>query len=93
SLPDDLKKVIDDNSGKVASAWAGRVMDAGDVTGLELAQQTDNEIIALDEAETERWKEAAEPVVQSWTEEMNGKGFNGEELVNDARALIEQHSN
>jgi TRAP-type transport system periplasmic protein len=92
-LPDDLKKVIDDNSGRVASAWAGRVMDQGDVIGLELAQQTDNEIITIGEEEKQRWVEAAEPVVQAWIEEMNSQGFNGEELVNDARALIEQHTN
>jgi TRAP-type C4-dicarboxylate transport system substrate-binding protein len=91
-LPDDLKKVIDDNSGAVASAWAGRVMDEGDVTGQELAEQTDNDIVTLDEAETERWKEASQPVVDAWIEEMNGKGFDGAQLVEDARALIEQHT-
>jgi len=91
-LPDNLKKVIDDNSGAVASAWAGRVMDQGDKIGLELAQQTDNKIITIDEAGTERWKEAAQPVVEAWIEEMNAKGFDGEQLVEDARALIEQNT-
>jgi TRAP-type transport system periplasmic protein len=69
------------------------VMDQGDVIGLELAQQTDNEIITIDEDEKQRWIEAAEPVVQAWIEEMNSEGFDGEELVEDARALIEQHTN
>ena len=30
SLPDDLKKVIDDNSGKSMAAKAGKVFDAQD---------------------------------------------------------------
>jgi TRAP-type C4-dicarboxylate transport system substrate-binding protein len=93
NLPDDLKQVIDDNSGIEAAALFGRAMDGGDKVGLEKAQATDNEIITLDAEETERWKEAAEPTVESWIAEMNEKGIDGAALVEDARALVEQHSN
>ena len=34
SLPADLKKVIDANSGAATSKWVGKVMDDGDVPGL-----------------------------------------------------------
>lgn len=91
-LPDDLKKVIDDNSGIETAALFGRAMDAGDKVGLEKAQATDNEIITLDAEETARWKEAAEPTVVNWIEEMDGKGIDGAVLVEDARALIDKHS-
>ena len=33
NLPDDLKEVIDANSGIEASAWAGRAMDEGECMG------------------------------------------------------------
>jgi TRAP-type transport system periplasmic protein len=35
ALPADLKKVIDNNSGRETSKWVGRVMDDGDAPGLE----------------------------------------------------------
>ena len=58
-LPDDLKKVIDDNSGIEAAALFGRTMDEGDAIGLKIAQDRNNNIITLHEAETQRWKDAA----------------------------------
>jgi TRAP-type C4-dicarboxylate transport system substrate-binding protein len=58
-LPADLKKVIDANSGMMASRWAGKVMDKGDVPGLAAAKARGNAIVILDAAETKRWRDAA----------------------------------
>ncbi len=92
SLPDDLKKVIDANSGMEASKWAGRVMDEGDVPGLEAAKKRGNTIVELDAAETARWVEASQPVVDGWIKEMDGKGLNGKQLVEDVRTLVEKYA-
>ncbi len=89
ALPDDLKKVIDDNSGVAAAAWAGRVMDEVDQIGQAKAQKSGNTIITLDEAEAARWKAAAAPVVDAWVAEMDAKGMDGTGLAADARALLE----
>jgi len=91
-LPDDLKKVIDDNSGMMAAAWAGRAMDGGDVIGRKLAVENGNNIIVLDEAETQRWKEAASALVDKWIADMNEKGIDGKALVTDAQALVEKYA-
>ena len=91
-LPDDLKKVIDDNSGIETAAFFGRVMDEGDKAGLAIAEKLGNNIITLDEAETQRWKDAAEPLIKAWSDEMTAKGKDGPALVEEARALIEKHS-
>ena len=91
-LPDDLKKVIDDNSGIETAALFGRAMDGGDAVGLKIATERGNNIITLDEAETQRWKDTATPLIGSWIEEMNGKGMDGQAMVDDAKALIEKHS-
>src|SRR5262245_49525141 len=56
SLPPDLKKVIDDNSGPETSKWAGKAMDDGDAPGLEAAKRRGNTIIALDAPEMVRWR-------------------------------------
>lgn len=91
-LPDDLKKVIDDNSGVEAAAWAGRAMEAGDAVGLKKAQGAGNNIITLDAAETKRWADAAADVEKDWIAEMSGKGIDAATLVQDARALVAKHT-
>ncbi|TCT12706.1 TRAP-type C4-dicarboxylate transport system substrate-binding protein [Tepidamorphus gemmatus] len=92
SLPDDLKKVIDDNSGLETARWAGRVMDEGDIPGKAAAEARGNTIIILDEAETQRWKEASQPVIVAWIAEMNDKGLDGQALYEDAKALIAKYA-
>lgn len=91
SLPDDLKKVIDDNSGAEASLWAGRAHDEGDMPAIEAARGEGNTFITLDEEETARWKQASERLIDEWIGEMDALGHDGRQLVEDARALIEQH--
>jgi len=92
NLPDDLKKIIDANSGIETAAMMGRVMDEGDKVGLAIATKAGNNIITLDEAETQRWKETAAPLIEAWEAEMTGKGMDGKALVEEARTLIEKNS-
>ena len=91
-LPDDLKKVIDANSGLETAAMLGRVMDEGDKAGLAIAEKAGNNIVALDEAETQRWKDTAAPLIEAWEAEMTAKGMDGKALVAEAKALIEKNS-
>ncbi|MBO3759238.1 TRAP transporter substrate-binding protein [Ciceribacter sp. L1K23] len=92
ALPDDLKKVIDDNSGQELARLFGKAMDEGDIRGKDIAEKAGNTIITLDEAETARWKAAGEAVTKAWIAEMDGKGMDGTGLYNDALALIQQYS-
>jgi TRAP-type transport system periplasmic protein len=92
NLPDDLKAIIDANSGIETAAEFGRVMDAGDEVGLRIATEAGNNLITLDEAETQRWVDTASPLIDQWIEEMNGRGMDAGALVEEARALIEKHS-
>ena len=91
-LPDDLKAVIDANSGIETAATFGRVMDEGDEVGLKIAQDLGNNIVTLDEAETQRWKDAAAPVIDAWIEEMNAKGIDANALIEDAKAMMAKHA-
>ncbi|MEM9433298.1 MAG: TRAP transporter substrate-binding protein [Pseudomonadota bacterium] len=87
-LPDDLKAVIDANSGLMASAWAGRAHDQGDVFGKQKMQDAGNQIAEISAAETDRIKTLGEEVTREWIEEMTGKGLDGAGLVADAQAFI-----
>ena len=91
-LPADLKKVIDDNSGIETAALFGRAMDEGDKMGREIAEKAKNNIVALDVAETQRWRRTAGAVETDWINEMKGKNIDGAKLVSEARALIAKHS-
>lgn len=92
SLPDDLKAVIDANSGPDVAAMFGAVMDGGDVVGRAKGEATENVITALDDAEKARWMEAAQPVVDEWLAEMEGLGIDGQALIDSAKALIAKHT-
>jgi TRAP-type C4-dicarboxylate transport system substrate-binding protein len=91
-LPADLKKVIDDNSGPATSRWVGKVMDEGDAPGLAAAQKRGNTIVALDAAETKRWKEAAKPVIAAWIAELKGKNIDGQALIDDVEKLVAKYA-
>ncbi len=91
-LPPDLKKVIDDNSGMVAATLFGKAMDEGDKIGREIAVKAGNNIVALDAAETQRWRRTASTVETDWINEVKGKGIDGAKLAAEARALIAKHS-
>jgi TRAP-type C4-dicarboxylate transport system substrate-binding protein len=92
SLPDDLKKVIDDNSGIPLAKKAGVLWQDDEKPARKKAAETGTEIIELDEAQIARWKEATQPVIDAWVKAMDAKGENGQQMVDDARALIVKYS-
>ena len=90
-LPPDLRKVIDDHSGPEMGALFARTQDEGDVRGRALAEAAGNRIVALDAAETQRWKRTAASVESEWVKDAQSKGIDGARLVSEARALIRQY--
>ena len=91
ALPDDLKAVIDANSGAMAAAWAGKAMDTGDIPGKKLTADSGNPIHELSEADVAKMKELTQPVIDAWIAEMTEKGFPAAEMVEDARAMVAQY--
>ena len=91
SLPADLKKVIDANSGAEASAWAGKVWDSTIAPGRKAATDRGNIISVLSAAEYQRWEKATEGVAQDWIKDVAAKGGDGKMLLESARALLNQY--
>ena len=91
ALPDDLRAIIDAESGEKLSAFATGIMWEMDAPAREVAVSRGNNIVTLDEAEVARWKAAAEPVVDRWIADMEAQGIDGAELIERARAAIARH--
>ncbi|MCR9113957.1 MAG: TRAP transporter substrate-binding protein [Rhodobacteraceae bacterium] len=92
SLSDELKAAIDSQSGADFSALAGKTMQDSDAPARALAEEMGNNIIDLTPGQVAEWKAAAANVEANWIAEMNDKGFDGQALVDQARALIARHS-
>ena len=88
SLPDDLKKVVDDNSGLEFSIFAGGTQSDADVGARQIAVDLGNNIVELNEEETKVWSDAAQPIYDEWIAEMKEKGIDGQALIDEARALM-----
>ena len=92
-LPDDLRAVIDANSGMMASRWAGRAHDTGDVVGRDLMAADGNQIAELSEDQTARIMAVGTEVTLDWIAEMDAKGYDGAALVAAAQTAVEANLN
>lgn len=91
SLPDDLKAVIDGESGMKFSVFAGGTQQDYDEPSRQLAVDRGNNIISLDAAQSAVWAKAAAPVMSAWVEEMKGKGIDGQALIDEAQKLMAEY--
>jgi TRAP-type C4-dicarboxylate transport system substrate-binding protein len=91
SLPPDIRKVIDANSGLDWSKQIGKVFDGTTEPAKKLAAAAGGVFDTLSQAEYDRWVKATEGVNREWITEISAKGANGEALLNDARALIKKY--
>lgn len=92
SLPDDLKAIIDSNSGFEFSAFAGKQMQSDDAAPRDAAIADGANVIVLPPEEVARWKEAAAPTIDAWVAEMDEKGLDGTGLRARATELIDQYT-
>jgi TRAP-type C4-dicarboxylate transport system substrate-binding protein len=88
SLPPDLKKVIDDNSGVSVAALGGRVFDTMGDNGRKIAAARGNSFYEMPASEIARWKKLLEPMYADWIKEVSAKGYDGQKLFDAAQALI-----
>ena len=92
SLPPDLKKVIDNNSGLETSGWLGKTQQSNDPAGKKMSEDRKNVHYTFTAQETEAFRKAADLVDDEWVKEMNGKNFNGKLLLDTAKSLMTKYS-
>ncbi len=91
-MPDDLKAVIDKNSGEEFSVFAGSQQQADDEPSRVIAVELGNNIINLKSDMVAKWREASQSTTDWWIQEMDDKGMDGSGLYQRAQELITAHT-
>ena len=91
-LSDENRAVIDANCGEEASAAAGRAMDEGDTIAEEAIAARGNAIVTLSDDVVSELRTIGDAQTEAWIEEANSKGLDGQAMVDDARAMVEEQS-
>jgi TRAP-type C4-dicarboxylate transport system substrate-binding protein len=87
SLSDELRQVINANSGAETSAWLGKVFD-------QSAAQAEKSVTVSDGApvaERIPLQQQAQSAIEKRIQELDERGLNGKELIESARALLTEY--
>jgi TRAP-type C4-dicarboxylate transport system substrate-binding protein len=90
-LPDDLREIIDRNSGLDLSVFAGGTQNDADGPARQIAVDRGNNIITVSADETQQWIDAVQPIYASWVADLAGRGIDGQALIDEARALMAEY--
>ncbi len=88
ALPDDLKAVIDANSGANVAREVGSNWEGFEESGTEALEAAGVERVVLSDEEAAKFNAVSEQIVQRWIDEVSEKGIDGAALVDKARAAI-----
>ncbi|MBU0751961.1 MAG: TRAP transporter substrate-binding protein [Gammaproteobacteria bacterium] len=92
SLPPDLKKVVDANSGIALSALAGRLYDEAAPVSKKVVLERGNVVNVIPAAELEKWKQATDRLDDEWMADVGKRGHDGRALLQAAKDLIAKQS-
>ena len=91
SLPVDVRAIIDETTGIALAKRLGRLWQDDEEPGRTIALEQGHSIVTLTDTERERWRIAAQPVIDGWVEKVNAMGHDGEAMLADARRLVAKY--
>ena len=91
SLPPDLKKVIDANSGASLSKAIGAQWDASAPPARKVAADRGNTFYVIPASELENWQKATANLPDDWVKDVAAKGQDGKVLLQAAKDLIKKY--
>jgi TRAP-type C4-dicarboxylate transport system substrate-binding protein len=89
SLPDDVKKIIDETTGMAMSAEAGKVYDQTNDPMRQLCQKKGMQSLQLPEEETKKLEKLTMPLRDKWVKDMEAKGLPGKAVLEAAIKYIQ----
>ncbi len=92
SLPADLKKIIDDNSGLAIAGSIGETWDELESTGIETTLKKGKSVYSLSKEASKEFDKLNEKVVDRWIREVKKNDIDGKNLVETARTMIKKYT-
>lgn len=92
SLPEDLKKVIDDHSGAAIAAQMGEAWNRIEPIGIQRAVDAGNDVTQLSAEATAEFTAPFNATVERWVEEAAVVGIDAEALLGSARTTIAEYT-
>jgi TRAP-type C4-dicarboxylate transport system substrate-binding protein len=93
SLPPDLKKVIDDNSGRELAPFAIETWDRIELDGEQVMHsKPKNKFVQLSAEETAKFKKKVQPVFDRFKKLLDDGGDDGAKVLAEVEALEEKYS-
>jgi TRAP-type C4-dicarboxylate transport system substrate-binding protein len=90
ALADDLKAVIDANSGTETAAWLGRVLDEAAAEARKAALARGDAVRAMSANERERWAQAARRVTDARVTALEQADIRLKPLLDSAREQLQE---
>ncbi len=90
-LPDDLKAVIDKNAGLEMSIFTGGTQADADGPARQIAVDRGNNIVTITADQQGPWRDLVQPIYDEWIADMQGRGLDGQALIDEARALMAEY--
>lgn len=88
-LSDDLRGVIDANSGIALSQRIGQTFDQFEAVGRGIVEKSGNEIVEISSDEIAKWQEASKPVYANWQKTLDDAGHDGAAIIARANELLD----
>ena len=92
SLPDDVKKVLEDMVDEQAE-WTGKYMDGHVDESVKWSKEKQNvEVITLSAEEKAKWDKLLEPIVQDWVGKAKKEGLPADDIVKDIKEMVGKYA-
>jgi len=93
SLPPDLKKILEDTTGRKLSQICGKTLDDGSINDSEWMKGQGHKFYVLPAAEKKRWTNKIQGIHDKWIKDMEAKGIkNAKEIHDEVLRLAKEYS-
>ncbi|MBW2028724.1 MAG: TRAP transporter substrate-binding protein [Deltaproteobacteria bacterium] len=83
SLPADLKKILEDTTGRKLAQACGRTLDEGSINDVNWMKGQGHKFYVLPAKEKERWFRKISDIHEKWVKDMEKKGYRNAGKIHD----------
>jgi TRAP-type C4-dicarboxylate transport system substrate-binding protein len=92
AMSPDLKKAIDDNSGRHIAKWAGETWEEVEKPGMDMAQKAGNKFMSIPAGEVTKIRAAVQPEIDKFLAELSKPGFDAKAAYADAQKMVAKYT-